>query len=261
MLVVKGRVQGVGGQIVNFLDLAPFPISFYGSLGFSSSSNVFYHRSFFRDHEDDDPFKSLNAPMFRVLLCVSFLLYKLSLQDQLQLCREARFQVTCTQGETWCVLEAPLFIIVVCSKVSHKALPFFRKSLILCYCYSQLLVQDCIFYSPSIYLPRMLGGSKSTPSQQLHTNGMKLCSPLVVTHGCIPDIHGPKCEIQVHQTTFCQRCQTLAAFLCFGSLCPGTTAPLCHNSALELIKCSTFYPGIKGIEDSICCKGVPRSMA
>jgi len=55
--------------------------------------------------------------------------------------------------------------------------------------------------------------------------------------------------------------QTLAVFLCFGSSCPGTTAPLCHNSTPKLIRCSTLYPGIKGIEDSFCCKGVPKSMA
>jgi len=48
MLVVKGRVQGVEGYIVSFLDLSLFPISFCGSLGFSSSSDVFYLRSFFR---------------------------------------------------------------------------------------------------------------------------------------------------------------------------------------------------------------------
>ncbi len=78
MLVVKGRVQGVEGYIVSFLDLSLFPISFCGSLGFSSSSDVFCLRSFFCDHEDDDPLECLNAPVFRVLLCVSFLLSKLS---------------------------------------------------------------------------------------------------------------------------------------------------------------------------------------
>jgi hypothetical protein len=64
------------------LDLSSFPISFCGSLRFSSSSDVFCLRSFC-DREDDDPLERLNAPVFKVLLCVSFLLSKLSFWDQL----------------------------------------------------------------------------------------------------------------------------------------------------------------------------------
>jgi hypothetical protein len=60
---------------------------------------------------------------------------------------------------------------------------------------------------------------------------------------------------------FVRGVQTLVVFLCSGSFCPWTTTPLCHNSVSELIRCSILYLGIKGIEDSFCCKGVPRSMA
>jgi hypothetical protein len=53
----------------------------------------------------------------------------------------------------------------------------------------------------------------------------------------------------------------LVVFLCSRSLCPGTTAPLCHNSTPKLIKCNILCPRIKGIEDSIYCKAIPRFMA
>jgi hypothetical protein len=195
--------------------------------------------------------------------CYVFLSYFLSCHSRInfQWCREARLQVTCIQGETWCVLKALLFIRAVCSKVSHKVLPFFKKSLILCYCSSQLPMQDCVFYSPFMYLPHLSGGLGSTPSQQLHTNGIFFvvrCLLLMVTLQ-IPVAQNVKSRSIKRPSV--RGVQTLGAFLCFGSLCPRTTAPFCHNSAPELIKCSTLYPGIKGIEDSFCCKGVPRSMA
>ncbi len=154
-----------------------------------------------------------------------------------------------------------MFIRVVCPKVSHKALPFFKKSLILCYCSSQLPMKDCVFYSPSMYLPHLPNGLESTPSQQLHTNDIFFvirCLLLMVGLQ-IPMAQSVKSR-SIKRLSI-KGVQTLAAFLCFGSLCPGTPAPLCHNLAPELIRCNTFYPGIKGIEDSFCCKGIPRSMA
>ncbi len=38
-------------KLVSFLDLSPFPVSFCGDLRFSSSSSVFFRRSFFCDLE------------------------------------------------------------------------------------------------------------------------------------------------------------------------------------------------------------------
>jgi hypothetical protein len=38
--------------------------------------------------------------------------------------------------------------------------------------------------------------------------------------------------------------------MCFGSLCPWTNVPLCHNSTSVLIRCNILYLGMKGFEDS-----------
>jgi len=132
-----------------------------------------------------------------------------------------------------------LFIRTVCPKVSHKGLPFFKKSLILCYCSSQLPMQDRVFYSPFMYLPCMRGGSEHSSDilsiQFKHTRIIRFfgvfkkylkillfehlrkilvfrmsllwfrehpiltiahqwyffCCPLLATHGCTPNTHGP----------------------------------------------------------------------
>jgi hypothetical protein len=83
MSVVKSRVHGglrLDCKLLGFVYVSYF---FCGSLGFFFSSDVFYLRSFFHDHEDDDPLECLNALVFRVLLCVSFLLSKWSFLDPL----------------------------------------------------------------------------------------------------------------------------------------------------------------------------------
>ncbi len=102
---------------------------------------------------------------------------------------------------------------------------------------------------------------KEQPSQQLHTNGIfsVVCCLLFMVALQIPVAQSVKSRSIKRPSV--RGVQTLIAFLCSRSLCPGTTVPLCHNSAPKIIKCSTLYPGIKGVEDSFCCKRVPRSMA
>jgi hypothetical protein len=95
------------------------------------------------------------------------------------------------------------------------------------------------------------------------TPSLFFCCPLPTAHGCTPDTHAPECEIQVRKASFSQSdraVRRLVVFLCSGSLCQSST-PLCYSSATVLIRCSTLCPGTKGIEDSLYCKAVPRSMA
>jgi hypothetical protein len=98
-------------------------------------------------------------------------------------------------------------------------------------------------------------------SQQLHTNGIFFvvhCLLFMVALQ-IPMPQSVKSR-SIKQPSI-TGVQTLITFLCSRSFYPGTTPPLCHNSTPELIKCGTFCPGMKGIEGSLYCKAVPKSMA
>jgi hypothetical protein len=75
--------------------------------------------------------------------------------------------------------------------------------LILCYCYSQLPVHDCVFDFHYVYLPCLPSGSKSTTSQQLHNNGIYLLyvawSLPYIVKTCITNVLGHDLTIIVLQ--------------------------------------------------------------
>jgi len=122
-------------------------------------------------------------------------------------------------------------------------------------------MQDCIFDFHFMYLPHLPSGSENTTSQQLHTNGIVsvVCYLLFMVTFQIPMPQNVKSKSIKRPSV--RGVQTLVVFLCSRSLCPWTTPPFCHSSAPELIKCNILYPRIKGIEVSLYCKAVPRSMA
>ncbi len=183
-----------------------FPISFCGSLGFYFSSYVFYLMSFFHDREDDDPFECLNALVFRVLLCVSFLLSKLSLWDQLSMMLQSK-------GLSYLHLGRDL----VCfrgSFVHQSGLPKgFTQNLSSLYILLEIFDFELLFFSTSnvglcfslsLYvLATPTRWLRKQPILTIAHQWYFFCCPLPAAHGCLPNTSAPKCEIEVHKGTFC----------------------------------------------------------